>query len=188
MPIPPLRSVPFPPQRFCLARSRSLCVFSRFFFTVLYNRQSPVLRRPGPESPAVFSLSLSLSLFLSLFFFRLSRACTSLSPLAASIPGRYFGFANVHVSAKILLNPILTRFQTGFRLTPRKHAGGGRMITARDVARHEPFAFFVFFVAILAAPNFNDNKAKTRIMRISSAHIRDACNRSLSATHSILST
>lgn len=58
----PLLSVSFPPQRVRLARSRSLRVSSRFFFTVLYNRQSPVLRGPGPESPGS-SLSSSFSLF-----------------------------------------------------------------------------------------------------------------------------
>lgn len=136
----PLLSVSFPPRRARLARSCSLRVSSHFFFTVLYNRQSPVLRGPGPESPALL-LSSSLS-------FSPSRCPPSLSPLAASIPGRYFGFANVHVSAKILLNPIPMWLQTGFRLTLRNRAGGGCTIAARDVARHEP-RVFIFFVMIL---------------------------------------
>lgn len=129
----PLLSVSFPPRCVRLARSCSLRVSSRFFFTVLYNRQSPVLRGPGPESLALLYLSPFLSSPLA--------PVSSLSSLAASIPGRYFGFANVHVSAKILLNPIPMRLQTGFRLTLRNRAGGGRMIAARDVARHEPRVF-----------------------------------------------
>lgn len=66
----PLLSVSFPPRRVRLARSCSLRVSSHFFFTVLYNRQSPVLRGPGPESPGS-SLSSSLSLFLPLLLSRL---------------------------------------------------------------------------------------------------------------------
>ena len=57
----PLLSVSFPPRRVRLARSCSLRVSSRFFFTVLYNRQSPVLRGPGPESLTLLYLSLFLS-------------------------------------------------------------------------------------------------------------------------------
>lgn len=56
----PLLSVSFPPQRARLARSCSLRVSFRFFFTVLYNRQSPVLRGPGPESPALLYLPFFL--------------------------------------------------------------------------------------------------------------------------------
>jgi len=57
----PLLSVSFPLRRVRLARSCSLRVSSRFFFTVLYNRQSPVLRGPGPESLTLLYLSLFLS-------------------------------------------------------------------------------------------------------------------------------
>lgn len=57
----PLLSVSFPPRCVRLARSCSLRVSSRFFFTVLYNRQSPVLRGPGPESLALLYLSPFLS-------------------------------------------------------------------------------------------------------------------------------
>lgn len=88
----------------------------------------------GDQAPKAQAL-LYLSLFLPPRFY------PSLSLLAASIPGRYFGFANVHVSAKILLNPIPMWLQTGFRLTLRNRAGGGCMIAARDVARHEPRVF-----------------------------------------------
>lgn len=61
----PLLSVSFPPQRVRLARSCSLRVSFRFFFTVLYNRQSPVLRGPGPESPALLYLPFFLPPLLS---------------------------------------------------------------------------------------------------------------------------
>lgn len=61
----PLLSVSFPPRRVRLACSCSLRVSSRFFFTVLYNRQSPVLRGPGPESPALLPFLLSLTFSLS---------------------------------------------------------------------------------------------------------------------------
>lgn len=127
--------------------SRSLCnasaspvpvlsvspLVSFLLFFIIASRQYS-----GDQAPKARLFSLFLSLSPS---FSLHRFYPSLSPLAASIPGRYFGFANVHVSAKILLNPIPMWLQTGFRLTLRNRAGGGCTIAARDVVRHEPRVF-----------------------------------------------
>lgn len=74
---------------------------SFLLFFIIASRQYSGDRVPKARlSSPLLSFSLSLSL--------LSLSLSFCSPLAASIPERYFGLANVHVSAKILLNPIPT--------------------------------------------------------------------------------